>query len=305
MKGILLAGGMSRRLYPATTPWVNKQFLPVYNKPMIYYPLSMMMLAGIRDILVITTEEGGLVAQRMLGSGKQWGLHFEYAQQKYPRGIADAFRVGNKFIENEAVCLMLGDNIFHGHGMPAQLQKAAELKKGAVVFAYAVKDPERYGVVEFDKERKAISIEEKPKNPRSNYAVPGIYFYDNQITDIVSSLVPSDRGELEITDVNNIYINKGQLKVEIIGRGTAWLDAGTHEALIQASNYIRTIEERQGILVASPEETAYRMGYICYDALQALLFDMPTGVEYSQRIAEIQKNEEVQCAWVRKRALQK
>jgi len=268
-KGILLAGGNSTRLYPAT--WaINKHLLPVYDKPMIYYPLSLMMAAGIREILVITSPVAFDRMARLLRSGEQWGVEFSYATQETPKGIADAFIVGKKFIGKDNVCLMLGDNIFYGHGLPDQLRRASELTEGATIFAYAVKDPERYGVVEFDKNNVAVRIEEKPLAPRSKYAVPGIYFYDNQVVEIAENLKPSGRGELEITDVNNAYIEKGQLKVEVIGRGTAWLDAGTHEALLQASNFVQAIQERQGILIASPEEVAYRMGYIDFEQLQAL-----------------------------------
>ncbi len=287
-KAILLAGGNNTRLYPAT--WaINKHMLPVYDKPMIYYPLTMMMAAGIRDILVITTPIAFDRVARLLRDGKQWGVNLHYAEQQKPRGIADAFIVGKKFIGKDNVCLMLGDNIFYGHGLPDQLRRASELTEGAVIFAYAVKDPERYGVVEFDKENRAVSIDEKPIAPKSNYAVPGIYFYDNQVVRIAENLKPSARGELEITDVNNAYIDKGQLKVEVIGRGTAWLDAGTHEALLQASNFVQAIQERQGILIASPEEVAYRMGYIDYEQLQALaakLSNSPYG-QYLLNIKEV------------------
>lgn len=265
-KAILLAGGNSTRLYPAT--WaINKHMLPVYDKPMIYYPLSLLMAAGIREILIITSPVALEKMSRLLRDGSQWGVEFSYKTQAEPRGIADAFIVGKKFIGKDNVCLMLGDNIFYGHGLPEQLRRASELTEGATIFAYAVKDPERYGVVEFEGNI-AIGIEEKPLAPRSKYAVPGIYFYDNQVVGIAENLKPSARGELEITDVNNAYIEKGQLKVEVIGRGTAWLDAGTHEALLQASNFVQAIQERQGILIASPEEIAYRMGYIDYDQLQ-------------------------------------
>jgi glucose-1-phosphate thymidylyltransferase len=268
-KAILLAGGNNTRLYPAT--WaINKHMLPVYDKPMIYYPLSLLMAAGIREILVITTPMAFEKMARLLRDGEQWGIEFSYATQDKPKGIADAFIVGKKFIGKDNVCLMLGDNIFYGHGLPEQLQRASQLTEGAVIFAYAVKDPERYGVVEFDKNNIAVRIEEKPIAPQSNYAVPGIYFYDSQVVGIAENLKPSARGELEITDVNNAYIEKGQLKVEVIGRGTAWLDAGTHEALLQASNFVQAIQERQGILIASPEEVAYRMGYINYEQLQSL-----------------------------------
>lgn len=289
MKAILLAGGNSTRLYPAT--WaINKHMLPVYDKPMIYYPLSLLMAAGIREILVITNPLALDRMARLLRDGEQWGVEFSYKTQSKPRGIADSFIVGKKFIDKDNVCLMLGDNIFYGHGLPAQLQRASQLTEGAVIFAYAVKDPERYGVVEFDKNNIAVRIEEKPLAPQSNYAVPGIYFYDNQVVDIAENLKPSARGELEITDVNNAYIEKGQLKVEVIGRGTAWLDAGTHEALLQASNFVQAIQERQGILIASPEEVAYRMGYIDFEQLQALAQKMKNSV-YGQSLLNI--NDEI------------
>jgi len=269
MRAILLSGGKSTRLYPAT--WaINKHLLPIYDKPMIYYPLSLLMAAGIREILVITTPDALDRMARLLRGGEQWGIEFSYATQEKPKGIADAFIVGKKFIGDDNVCLMLGDNIFYGHGLPEQLQRASQLDTGAVIFAYSVKDPERYGVVQFNKDNQAIRIDEKPLAPQSNYAVPGIYFYDNQVVGIAENLQPSGRGELEITDVNNIYIGNGQMKVEVIGRGTAWLDAGTHEALLQASNFVQAIQERQGILIASPEEVAYRMGYIDYDKLREL-----------------------------------
>ncbi len=260
MKGILLCGGKSTRLYP-TTKVVNKHLLPVYDKPMIYYSMSMLMLAGVRDILVISTPETIPLLQGLLGTGEQWGVKFSYIEQSKPRGIADAFILGREFIGGSKVLLVLGDNIIYGHGLTGQLQKAAKLEWGATVFAYVVKDPQRYGVVEFDENMQAVSIEEKPINPRSNYAVPGIYFYDNQVVGIAGRLKPSARGELEITDVNNWYISKGSLRVEVLGRGIAWLDAGTPEALLQAANFVQTIEERQGIAVADLGEIAYRMGY--------------------------------------------
>jgi len=261
MRGILLAGGKSTRLYP-TTKAVNKHLLPVYDKPLIYYSMSMLMLAGIREILVISTPETIPLLKLLLDNGKQWGIKLSYIEQSKPRGIADAFIIGREFIGDGGVFLALGDNIIYGHDLPKQLQRAARIEQGALVFAYSVKDPERYGVVEFDENMKVVSIEEKPTIPRSNYAVPGIYFYDNQVVDIAKHLTLSARGELEITDVNNVYIQRGQLNVEIIGRGIAWLDAGTPTALLQASNYVQAIEERQGILVADLDETARHMGYI-------------------------------------------
>jgi glucose-1-phosphate thymidylyltransferase len=267
MKGIILAGGRGTRLFPLTTA-VSKQLLPVYDKPMVYYPLSMLMLAGIRDILVISTPEALPAFRVLLGEGSQWGLHFTYAEQANPRGLADAFLVGKAFIGSDAVCLILGDNIFFGHDLPAQLRAAAQLKEGATVFAYPVKDPERYGVVEFNEKGLAISIEEKPKQPRSHYAVPGIYFYDNQVVDIAENLKPSGRGELEITDLNCVYLERGQLRVEVIGRGVAWLDAGTHEALLQAGSFVQVVEDRQGMMISCPEEIAYRLGFIDKEQLR-------------------------------------
>ncbi|MCB0065463.1 MAG: glucose-1-phosphate thymidylyltransferase RfbA [Caldilineaceae bacterium] len=269
MKGILLAGGHGTRLEPLTRG-LSKQMLPVYDKPMIYYPLSMLMLAGIRDILVISTPRDIPIFQGMLRDGEQWGVQFRYLVQEQPRGIADAFILGKSFIGNDPVGLILGDNIFYGHGLPRQLRTAAELTEGALIFAYAVKDPSRYGVVEFDSETgKALRIEEKPKAPRSRYAVPGIYFYDNQVVDIAANLKPSGRGELEITDVNMTYLQAGQLQVDVMGRGVAWLDAGTHESLLQASTFVQALQERQGMMISCPEEIAYRMGYIDQASLVA------------------------------------
>jgi len=267
MKGIILAGGHGTRLYPLTIG-VSKQILPVYDKPMIYYPLSMLMLAGIREILVISTPSALPAFQALLKDGSQWGLQFSYAEQSVPRGLADAFLVQPGFVGSEPVCLILGDNIFFGHGLPETLRQAASLNHGALIFAYPVRDPQRYGVVEFNESGQALSIQEKPQKPRSQYAVPGLYFYDHQVVEIAGNLKPSERGEIEITDLNQVYLERGELKVQVLGRGVAWLDAGTHESLLQAANFVQAVEERQGMMISCLEEIAYRMGYIGKEELR-------------------------------------
>ncbi len=285
MKGIILAGGRGTRLYPLTIA-ISKQILPVYDKPMVYYPLSMLMLAGIREILVISTPEALPAFRALLGDGSQFGLHFYYTEQAEPRGLADAFLVNPDFLEDQPVCLILGDNIFFGTGLAGKLRSAATLSEGALIFAYPVRDPQRYGVVEFDENRRAISIEEKPIKPRSHYAVPGLYFYDNQVVAFASSLKPSERGELEITDLNRLYLEKGLLQVSVMGRGVAWLDAGTHESLLQAANFVQAVEDRQGMMISCPEEIAYRMGYIDKAQLQAMADPMKSN-EYGKYLLRL------------------
>lgn len=285
MKGIILAGGRGTRLHPLTLA-ASKQLLPVYDKPMVYYPLSMLMLAGIREVLVISTPEDLPIFQRLLGDGAQWGMEFSYAEQDQPRGLADAFRVGANFVAGQPACLILGDNIFYGQGLVSLLQRASKLQEGALIFAYPARDPQRYGVVEFDEQGRALSLEEKPKQPRSNYAVPGIYFYDSRVVELAANLQPSPRGELEITDLNRIYLEQGKLKVEVFGRGVAWLDAGTHESLLQAANFVQAVQERQGLMISCPEEIAYRQGFIGAGQLRQLArgFNNSYG-EYLLRLA--------------------
>ena len=269
MKGIILAGGSGTRLYPLTQV-VSKQLMAVYDKPMIYYPLSLLMLADIRDILIISTPEHLPLFRQLLQDGSQWGLQFSYVEQPYPGGLAEAFILGKSFIGNEPVCLVLGDNILYGHGLVDLLRQATQLQQGAAVFGYQVADPQQYGVISFDQTGRVLGFEEKPQHPKSNYAVPGIYFYDSQVCDLAATLKPSQRGELEITDLNQLYLNQGQLQVCLLGRGYAWLDTGTHESLHQAASFIQTLEERQGLKIACVEEIAYQQGYIDAEHLHRL-----------------------------------
>jgi glucose-1-phosphate thymidylyltransferase len=289
MKGIVLAGGSGTRLYPITRS-VSKQLMPVYDKPMIYYPIAVLMLAGIKDLLVITTPEDQDQFKRLLGDGSQWGISLQYAVQPEPKGLAQAFIIGESFINSDPVCLILGDNIFFGHGLPGQIQRAVQRQKGATIFGYYVKTPQRYGVINFDDKGKVIDIEEKPAQPKSNYAVTGLYFYDSDVVHIARKIKPSHRGELEITDINKEYLARGDLHVELIGRGAAWLDTGTHESLLDAANFIKVVEDRQGLKIACLEEIAYRFGYITAEQVRKIAEPLAQN-GYGQYLLHLMKNE--------------
>lgn len=285
MKAIILAGGSGTRLYPITRS-VSKQLTPVYDKPMIYYPLSVLMLAGIREVLIITTPQDQVAFEQLLGDGSDWGLQLQYAAQPSPDGLAQAFLIGEAFLAGEPACLILGDNLFFGHGLPEMLLRAAARDRGATLFGYNVRDPERYGVVQFDAQGRAVDIEEKPAQPKSHYAVTGLYFYDADVVDIARQVKPSARGELEITDINRAYLHRGDLQVEVMGRGFAWLDTGTHDALLEAGNFVRTVQERQGLQICCPEEIAYRQGWI--DAAQVVRLAEPLRKSrYGQYLLEL------------------
>jgi len=285
MKGIVLAGGKGTRLYPLTLA-INKQLLPIYDKPLIYYPISILMFAGIREILIISSPDQLPLFQNLLGNGEKWGVSFAYAEQEIPYGLPDAFIIGEKFIDNKPVAMTLGDNILYGSGLIELAQRASKITEGALVFAYPVRDPQNFGIVELDPDNNVISLEEKPKNPKSNLAVPGIYFYDSQVVKFAKELKPSSRGELEITHLNQKYAEKGSLKVEVLGRGFAWLDAGTHESLLQASNFVQTVEERQGLMISCPEEIAYRMGFISLGQLKDLVADIQSN-QYGEYLSRL------------------
>ena len=293
MKGIILAGGAGSRLHPLTLS-VSKQLLPIYDKPMIYYPLSVLLLAGIQEILIISTPEDLPNFQRLLGTGEKWGVRFEYTEQPSPDGLAQAFILGENFIGDDSVCLVLGDNIFYGNDFSRLVQKASRLKSGATIFGYYVKDPERYGVASFDRDGNVLDLEEKPQKPKSNFAVTGLYFYDNDVVEIAKGIKPSDRGELEITDVNKVYLGRGNLRLERLGRGNVWLDTGTHSSLLEATNYVQTVENRQGLKIGCPEEICWRMGYIDDEQLIELAKPL-SKTQYGQYLNDILKEKENDC----------